>query len=354
MRRNRSFYFPGIRYDAARMTAFCKILAGLFLLLLLVLFGALAVVVTNVRAMEFVVRQILQRTAPEVQELSLGSLDYSFPASWVIGRVNATVLANGRPARIFADQLELRDLSHLLTTGATARIHLRGLESAYDQLKVRGGSCAVELRRTAGSLIYTGSAGLAQVQQQQLRITEIKAEFSGDARSVVLTNLSAAVYGGQLSGSAVFSAPENFDVNLALHEVDCGELERALGGVFRELGGKLSGRLHIAGAGQRVDVFDTAWNMPSGGAVSAALLSSVIQYIPDSTQKKRLDFLVRSGGKLAVESFLFTLKNDTPERLSGQIGIKSREANLELNVTHEIRVDARIDSLLQAWQAVFK
>ena len=41
-------------------------------------------------------------------------------------------------------------------------------------------------------------------------------------------------------------------------------------------------------------------------------------------------------------------------QLSGEIGIKSREANLELNVTHEIRVDARIDSLLQAWQAVVK
>ena len=356
MRHNRSFYFPGIRYDAVRMKRFCKAVAVLFLLLLLALFGMVAVVMTNVRAMEFVVRQILQRTAPEVQELSLGSLDYSFPASWVIGRVNATVLANGRPARIFADQLELIDLSHLLTTGATARIHLRGLEAACDQLKVRGGSCAVELRRTAGGLIYTGSAGLAQVQQQQLRITEIKAEFSGDARSVVLTNLSAAVYGGALSGRAhsVFGPPAGYDVDVALQDVDSGELEQALGGVFRELGGKLSGRLHIAGAGQRVDLFDTSWNMPSGGAVSAALLSSVIQYIPDSAQKKRLDFLVRSGGKLAVESFLFTLKNDTPDQLSGQIGIKSREANLELNVTHEIRVDARIDSLLQAWQAVFK
>ena len=143
-------------------------------------------------------------------------------------------------------------------------------------------------------------------------------------------------------------------MTLALQSVDCNELEQALGGVFRELGGKLSGSLHVAGTGQQVGLFDTAWNMPGGGAVSAELLSSITRYIPDSVQKKRLDFLIRSGAKLPVESFMFTLKNDSPEQLSGIIGLKSREANLELNVTHEIRVDARIDALIRAWQAVFK
>lgn len=187
-------------------------------------------------------------------------------------------------------------------------------------------------------------------------MTEIQAEFSGDERSVVLTNLTAAVYGGELSGSATvkFGPPAGYDAVLALQSVDCGELEQALGGVFRELGGKLSGSLRMAGCGRQIDRFDTAWNMPGGGAVSAALLSTITQYIPDSEQKKRLDFLIRTGAKLPVESFIFTLKNDSPDRLSGIVGLKSREANLELNVTHEIRVDTRIDSLIQAWQAMFK
>jgi hypothetical protein len=322
--------------------------------LLLVVFAAVAVIATNVRTMEFVIRQVLQRTAPEVQAFSLGSLSYSFPSSWILGNIRATVLSGGKPALIYAARIEVKDALHLLTDGKHAGMTAYGVEAAYDKLKVKGASCAVELNRLSNRISYRGNILLTQVSQEPLSVSDIRMDFSGDDKSVALSNLTAAVYGGQLSGAAVFTVPASFDVDLALQEVDSGELERALGGVFRELGGKLSGRLHIAGAGQRIDLFDTSWNMPSGGAVSAALLSSVIQYIPDSTQKKRLDFLVRSGGKLAVESFLFTLKNDTPERLSGQIGIKSREANLELNVTHEIRVDARIDSVLQAWQAVFK
>lgn len=338
------------------MKRFCIAAASLLLLLLLALAGAVAVVAANARALEFAVRQILQRTAPEIQELSLGSLDYSFPASWVVGRIHATVLADGRPVRIFADRLEIDNALHLLTTGKTAQISLRGLEAAVDQLKVRGGFCTVDLRLAASGPVYSGSAGLAQVQQQQLCVTEIKADFSGNGQSAVLTNLTAAVYGGVLSGNMrmTFGPPPGYDAAFALQSVDCAALEQALGGVFRELGGRLSGRLHIAGTGKLVDEFDTSWSMPAGGAVGASLLSSVVQYIPDSAQKKRIDFLIRSGGQLAVESFLFTLKNDSPERLSGVIGVKSREANLELNVTHEIRVDARIDSLVQAWQAVFR
>ncbi len=335
------------------MKALRNVIIGL-LLFVLTVFGLLAVVATNVRAMEFVVRQVLQRTAKDVQSFSLGSLTYTFPSSWALGNVRATVLSKGKPALIYAGRVELKDVFHLLTDGEHAQVNFSGGSASYDQLKVRGASCSVDLSRLTNGILYRGNILLAQVSQEPFSVSDVKTEFFGDQRSVTLSNLTAAVYGGRLSGAAVFIVPTSYDVELALKEVDSGELERAMGGVFRELGGKLSGRLHVAGSGQRIDLFDTSWNMPSGGAVSAELLSSITRYIPDSVQKKRIDFLIRSGGKLAVESFLFTLKNDSPDQLSGEIGIKSREANLELNVTHEIRVDARIDSLLQAWQAVFK
>ena len=330
-----------------------NIVVGL-LLLVLVAFVTVAIVATNVRAMEFVVRQILQRTAKEVQSFSLGSLVYSFPASWTLGDIRATVLSGGKPALIYVSQVEIKDALHLLTDGGHAQVNIRGTEASYDRLRVRGASCAVDLNRSPEGLLYRGNIFLAEVSQEPFSVSDVKTDFSGNEQSVALSNLTAAVYGGKLFGLAVFRIPENYDVELALKEVDSGKLEVAMGGVFRELGGKLSGQLHVAGAGQRIDLFDTSWNMPSGGAVSAELLSSITRYLPDSIQKERIDFLIRSGGKLAVESFLFTLKNDAPDHLSGEIGVKSREANLELNVTHEIRVDARIDSLLQAWQAVFK
>lgn len=335
------------------MKIFRNIAAGLILIMLTIFVG-LAVVAVNVRAMEFVIRQVLQRTAQEVQSFSLGSMAYTFPSSWVFGDVRATVMVRGCPVPVYAVRAEIRDAFHLLMAGEHAQVTVSGSSAAYDQLDVNGVSCAVDLSRTTNGFFYNGTVCLSQVSQGRISISDVKTGFSGNPQSVILSNLTAEVYGGQLSGTAAFTVPDGYDVELSLQGVDSVELERAMGGVFRELGGRLSGRLHAAGTGQQIDQFDTAWTMPSGGAVSAALLSSITRYLPDSAQKKRIDFLIRSGGKLAVESFLFTLKNDASDRLSGQIGLKSREANLELNVTHEVRVDTRIDALVQAWQAVFK
>lgn len=328
----------------------------MLLFLLLALFGTLAAVATNPRAMEFVIRQVLRSAAPEVTEFSIGSLVYSFPASWTMGGVRATVLAKGVPARLFAGQLEITDALHLLSDGKSAGVEVRNVEAACEDLRVRGALCRAEVSRSSGGMMYSGAVFVADVSQDALRASEIRVEFSGDEQTAFLSNLTAKVYGGTLSGGGWTGLvqPAAYDFTLDAKSIDCTELEQALGGFFRELGGKLSGRLHVAGAGRRVEVFDTAWDMPSGGAVGAELLSSLTDYLPDSAQKKRIDFLIRSGGKLAVESFRFTLKNDSPQQLSGLLGIESREANLKLNVTHEIRVDTRIDSLWQAWQTALQ
>lgn len=338
------------------MKTFFKALAGLVSLVLLAGCIALAAVATRPRLMSYAVRQVLKRTAPQVQTFRIETLYYSFPSSWVLGRVNATVLVTDKPIRISLDQVEIQDALHLLSDGKITRVDVRGASVADESFKACGGSCTADLIRSTHGVAYVGLGALAEIAQESLRMTEIRTDFTGDAQSVVLSNLTAEVYSGLLSGRAesVFGPPAGYDITLAVDAVDCGELETALGGVFRELGGTLSGQVQIAGTGNQVDRFDTSWNMPAGGAVSAELLSAITRYIPDSTQKKRLDFLIRSGGKLPVESFVLTLKNDAPDRLSGIIGVKSLEANLELNVTHEIQVDTRIDSLIQVWKAMSK
>lgn len=340
---------------SAQMKAL-RIMLAVSLFLLLALFGTLAVVAVNPRAMEFVIRQVLRSTAPEVKEFSISSLVYSFPSSWALAGVRATVLSQGVPVRLFAGQLEIEDALHLLSDEKSVSIEARGVEAVCGELRIRGVLCRADLSRSVGGLVFSGNFFVADVSQGALRVSEIKADFSGDEQTAAMSNLTAKVYGGTLSGNgyAGLAPPSAYDFALDFKSIDCAELEQTLGGFFRELGGKLSGRLHVSGAGRRVDVFDTAWDMPSGGAVGAELLSSLTDYLPDSAQKKRIDFLIRSGGKLAVESFRFMLKNDSPQQLSGLLGIKSREANLELNVTHEIRVDTRIDSLWQAWQTALQ
>ena len=99
---------------------------------------------------------------------------------------------------------------------------------------------------------------------------------------------------------------------------------------------------------------DTDLTMPSGGKVSASLLAALTQYLPQSREKKRLDVLIRKGGKVALEAFSFTMKGGQAGKFSGDVRLKSREINLELNLTHEINTDGTIDSLFGYWGKFFQ
>ncbi|MBF0388317.1 MAG: hypothetical protein HQL20_10800 [Candidatus Omnitrophica bacterium] len=330
------------------------LLGGVALIVLLVVAGAWAL--NSARATGFILQSLLARTVPavEVRGVSLGGLVYSYPASWELKDVRLNLRLNQKPAIITAPRLKAGEVLRLLKDGQRVSIELGNAEISWDKLKAVGVSGRTVLARAAGSVAYSGELSAAQVTWDQLTVDQVRVALSGDTRELECKDLTAAAYGGALTGKArlMFTAVPGYALEVDYRNLETWRLDRALGGAFGELGGKLSGRFKAAGQGERITVLEVSSGMPAGGQVSAALLSSIASYLPSSAQKKRLEFLISSGGKLAVEVFSFTIRNDAPDHLSGEIGLKSREMNLELNVSHEITVDARIDALLKAWQAL--
>ncbi|MEI6437494.1 MAG: hypothetical protein WCO69_01940 [Candidatus Omnitrophota bacterium] len=332
-------------------------------LFIFAVFGALViaagwVVVNNAAAMSYLVRQAVARSlkAVDVRELRFGSLAYTFPSDWALKDVRARLVIGQQVLTFTSARLDISNALGLCSIGRGAGLSLSGADGFFDKLKVNGISGRFYLTRTDHGVSYRGDVSAGTVAWDRLGVSKVKATVSGDAGQLSLRQLQADVYGGKTAGKAMvaFGRVPRYEVSAVVEKADIGQLDRVLGGVFHELGGTLSGRVRLAGSGPQIDGLDMNWDMPSGGKVSAALLSSIATYLPASQEKKRIDSLIRSGGKLAVEVFSFTIKNDAPDHLSGEIGLKSREANLELHITHEVKVDARIDSLLQAWSAVFK
>jgi len=94
--------------------------------------------------------------------------------------------------------------------------------------------------------------------------------------------------------------------------------------------------------------------MLDGSSISAGLLSLLTQYIPQSREKKRLDALIKAGGKLPVQLLSFAVKTETPRHLKGEIHIKSKDVNLQINITNDINTDGTLISLLGYWQTYFR
>ena len=328
------------------------VFSGLVLAVVLAWFA----VANNAGAMGFIARKVLARVVSpvKVNDLRFGALAYTFPSTWIVKEGVVRVTLDGKPAEVSVAEVNIRHAGRLLSGGQGAGIAWHGADIVVDQLKVNGLSGTLELERVYNGLFYHGGISAVSGSWDQFSAAIIKAAFTGDARALAFDHITADVYGGQLSGDVrvVFGDVPGYSIDAVVEKVDTALLESALGGVFQEIGGRLSGQVHLAGRGMQVRRVEAAWGMPSGGRVSAALLSSLMAYLPSSSQKRKVAALIRSGGKLAVEVFSFTIKNDAPDHLSGTIGLKSREANIELNISHEVRVDTRLDALLRAWTAV--
>lgn len=329
-----------------------------FFLALAIAAGGVFSAANHAGAMRYVLCTALGKTRGNVtvKDIRFTGLKYSFPLSWVFDGVEIRILQGSKMVFVSAAELAVEDAGGLLFEGRTTKLGLKRAEMAWDKLTLKNVSGTAELSRTADGPVYKGSFSAGSLSWDKLAVFTLSGNFLGDAHKADMKDLKGDFYGGKLSGLAgIKSGPlPEYDINISLANADPELLARALGGAFREFSGRLTGSVRLAGQGTRINALNMSWNLPQGGEVSAALLSSVSAYFPPSVEKKRLDKLIRAGEKLAVEVFLFTMRNDAPDHLTGQIGLKSRRANLDLNVTHDISVDARVDSLLRAWAAVFK
>lgn len=338
------------------MVVLRRIVIGLAVLLLVFVTAGFAAL-NNAAAMAWAARVFIGRPAQGVvvEELRFDSLTYAYPSSWSLGKVRLRMLVEKKAVVLTALRVDIQDALELVSGGGRARVSLAGGQGEYEHVKAGNISLQADLIRAAKNIIYHGEMTAASVVRDKVAVTSLKARFAGNARELAMTEIEHGFCGGRVEGTVrlEFGRAPRYEVNLSVRDIDPVELERALGGVFHELRGRMAGRLRLKGTGGRLDGLEMAWDMPSGGQVSAALLSSLSAYLPGSAEKSRVEALIRSGGKLAVEVFSFTMKNDAPDHLSGKFGLKSREANLELNISHEVTVDARIDALLQAWSALF-
>jgi hypothetical protein len=176
-----------------------------------------------------------------------------------------------------------------------------------------------------------------------------------NAATIEACDIHAEVYGGRMSGTAhVMLKPVTYAADLKLDGLQTAKLAEVNEQISAQMAGRISGIVRIAGDGTRPNAIETDLQMPSGGKINAALLSALTQYLPQSQERKMLEALIKNGGKLAVEVFSFTMKSHAPDKLSGLIKIASKQANMELNLTHDIKTDGTWDGLAQSWQAIFK
>jgi hypothetical protein len=175
--------------------------------------------------------------------------------------------------------------------------------------------------------------------------------------------LKGEAFNGSFTGGVdiFYTNPPVYSVRLSLKDMDTEELTNVSPQVVEQVSGRVVGEVNFDGAGDELADFLADLSMPSGGRVNAAFLATLTQYLPTlsnylpaSKEKQKFEALIKSGGKLAVETLSFSIKNDSSRHLAAALSLASKEANINWNLTYDIYVDGTWEDLLQSWQAIFK
>jgi hypothetical protein len=262
-------------------------------------------------------------------------------------------ILRGKPLEFRLEQLEWRGWRSVFGPGRVWKFVLEGADLRWEPGHLAGGTVALRLSWPAGQPVFDGQWQLQSLTWDKLRLTSARGKLSGDASFLRLEEMKAEAYGGHIAGAlGVQFASAGYTLDLALDQLSTllmGDIDAS---VPQQIDGMVSGQLKVEGTAERMDALQAGLHLSSGGAVNAALLGSLLSYLPQSREKKLVERLVKAGGKLAVELFSVRIANVGYGLLAGELHLTSKAVNTALNLGYDIRTDGAWQNLLTYWQSL--
>ncbi len=334
-----------------------KVFLSVVILLGCVIAGLLWIVHDH-QALAGIVRWSVARALPGVcvTKLEIGAQHFGGLQKIRLENVSCVARITGGILDIKAKGFEISGIRTLFSSTKALVVHVVGADIDFASGKGRGIIADFEIHfLDKGSTRMTGPVTVETLMWDKLKAGKTSFSLTGVGNALEFRDIRSEAYGGMISGmTRILLKPISYVADIRLDRLQTFRLAEFNEQISTQMAGRISGIVRVAGDAQRPTLIDADLQMPSGGKVNAALLSALTQYLPKSQERKRLDILIRNGGKLAVEVFSFTIKSNTPDHLSGMIKLASKEANIELNLTHDILTDGTWDGLAESWRAIFK
>jgi hypothetical protein len=310
---------------------------------------------------EFVVGKVL-RASPgiRVEHVHIERQQFSLPGRLELQGVDLGLKINGKSFSLKAPQVMLTGLQTMLSSDRRMRVTAEGVTARYDLGQAKEAKADLTMLLSPNHSTdpdrdgVSGPLTAVEVNWDKLRAKDVSVFLIVNKSGVELRAMKLTAYKGKITGKTfIQTAPVKqagiYTVELLLEGLDVAQLAEVNPEIAVQLNGLVTGTVKLVGDPRSLRTVDTDLVMPLGGKMSASLLGALTQYLPQSREKQRLDLLIRKGGKIVMEAFSLTMKGGEAGKFSGDVRLKSREVNLELNLTHEINTDGTIDSLLGYW-----
>ena len=337
--------FPTVSADKKNSAGkFRNIFVALVLVVFLVGFAGHAVFYSRWFP-SFLLRQWLKTYDPPIKLVSLSYRERrSGPGIlFEFDGVRIVLEKQGVQQKIDLERLQAELKNNFFAREKEWRVALDGVHWMVQDLTVDGLQLALRLeflKNDARTITGTVSAGNIRFGGYSLEAAS--ASLAGNERSLAFKDFSTRAYGGNIRGEILLDVPASvvsYTLNLTIDGMDLKELAAANSAVFSQVEGRLNGSGTIKGDSADILLLDGNLDISHGGKIKASWLRPVVDYIPQSQQKKQLEDLIKADSFIPVEKATLQLESLSAAQISSLIVVQSAQLNMNLNLAVDINLE---------------
>ncbi len=291
-------------------------------------------------------RALAARPGVIVKTVFIKGQHFTLPGRFHFETVKIALQENGKEFVVEAASVDVSGVQQWFGSDRRFLVNMEKARLMYDMGVVRD----VRAQLTVTPQGVSGPVGGSACDWDKWQASDISAFMIVNGSGVEMRALQFKAYDGRLTGKVMVRTRGDSGVTYAgeifAEGFNVARLDEINPSMAAQLDGVVTGTVSVEGDVKTLRVLDASLMMPAGGNINAALLAALTQYLPASREKERLDALINTGGKLGMELFSFTVKGGDHGKFSGELHLRSRAINLELNLTHEVNTDGTIASLL--------
>jgi hypothetical protein len=204
------------------------------------------------------------------------------------------------------------------------------------------------VQRSKGNYEIDGNISISKAIAQKLIVSNITGKIEGMLPNIAINDIMADFYGGKVNGT-VLSKPEvdgYVNLSLNLDNIDISRIANDRPDLVSQVAGIADISVAMEAKGGAITDMQADLVMTKGSMINAALLQFLIDYIPQSAERKELAFLIKEQKKIALDKTIVKVTDFDSEKISLAVQLASKRINLDLNLTLDLIVEGGLMNLL--------
>jgi hypothetical protein len=181
------------------------------------------------------------------------------------------------------------------------------------------------------------------------RMKNVSFDMAADEGRIAISKFESSLSQGNIKGDLELATSGTFSYNIGLtiEQVPANFFALETFKIEKQMKGAINGHLRIQGDSQKIDGLDAKFQAPQGMYVNAKLLSPLLQHIPQSVQREKIEVLIDQGGNIYLDDFKLDVTNEPNGMLKTVFDLKSVDYNLDVNLGVDINVEGGLMALVQ-------